>query len=139
MFLHGIRQLRTGWADGPAYITQCPIQPGHNYVYKFTITGQRGTLFWHAHVLWLRATVHGAIVILPKLGVPYPFPKPDVEQVVVLGEWWKSDTEKVINDALKSGLAPNVSDAHVGSVLFVHEGKQYKSYLSQQIVQRRIQ
>ncbi|KAI7735220.1 hypothetical protein M8C21_014682 [Ambrosia artemisiifolia] len=109
---HGIRQLRTGWADGPAYITQCPIQTGNNYVYNFTITGQRGTLFWHAHVLWLRATVHGALVILPKLGVPYPFPKPDVEQVVVLGEWWKSDTEKVINDAMKSGLAPNVSDAH---------------------------
>nr|XP_043635353.1 laccase-4-like [Erigeron canadensis] len=109
---HGIRQLRTGWADGPAYITQCPIQPGQNYVYNFTITGQRGTLFWHAHILWLRATVHGAIVILPKLGVPYPFPKPDVEQVVILGEWWKSDTEKVINEALKSGLAPNVSDAH---------------------------
>ncbi|KAI3750511.1 hypothetical protein L2E82_21150 [Cichorium intybus] len=109
---HGIRQLRTGWADGPAYITQCPIQPGKNYVYNFTITGQRGTLFWHAHILWLRATVHGAIVILPKLGVPYPFPKPDVEQVVILGEWWKSDTEAVINEALKSGLAPNISDAH---------------------------
>lgn len=29
-----------------------------------------------------------------------------------LGEWWKSDTEAVINEALKSGLAPNVSDAH---------------------------
>lgn len=83
---HGIRQLRTGWADGPAYITQCPIQPGQNYVYNFTITGQRGTLFWHAHILWLRATVHGAIVILPKRGVPYPFPKPDVEQVVILGK-----------------------------------------------------
>ncbi|KAD6120351.1 hypothetical protein E3N88_11622 [Mikania micrantha] len=110
--MHGIRQLRTGWSDGPAYITQCPIQPGQNYVYNFTITGQRGTLFWHAHILWLRATVHGAIVILPKRGVPYPFPKPDVEQVVILGEWWKSDTEKVINEALKSGLAPNVSDAH---------------------------
>lgn len=27
-------------------------------------------------------------------------------------EWWKSDTEAVINQALKSGLAPNVSDAH---------------------------
>lgn len=27
-------------------------------------------------------------------------------------EWWKSDTEAVINEALKSGLAPNVSDAH---------------------------
>ncbi|KAL3536492.1 hypothetical protein ACH5RR_004953 [Cinchona calisaya] len=109
---HGVRQLRTGWADGPAYITQCPIQPGQSYVYNFTITGQRGTLLWHAHILWLRATVHGALVILPKLGVPYPFPKPHHEVVVVLGEWWKSDTEAVINEALKSGLAPNVSDAH---------------------------
>ncbi|KAK4478491.1 hypothetical protein RD792_013968, partial [Penstemon davidsonii] len=109
---HGIRQLRTGWADGPAYITQCPIQPGQNYVYNFTITGQRGTLLWHAHILWLRATIHGGLVILPKLGVPYPFPKPDHEAVLVLAEWWKSDTEAVINEALKSGLAPNVSDAH---------------------------
>ncbi|MBA0726620.1 hypothetical protein Golax_002436 [Gossypium laxum] len=109
---HGIRQLRTGWADGPAYITQCPIQSGQSYVYNFTITGQRGTLLWHAHILWLRSTVHGAIVILPKRGVPYPFPKPHKEVVVVLAEWWKSDTEAVINEALKSGLAPNVSDAH---------------------------
>ncbi|XP_061349930.1 laccase-4-like isoform X2 [Gastrolobium bilobum] len=109
---HGVRQLRTGWADGPAYITQCPIQPGHTYVYNFTITGQRGTLLWHAHVNWLRSTVHGALVILPKRGVPYPFPKPDDELVLVLGEWWKSDTEAIINEALKSGLAPNVSDAH---------------------------
>ncbi|XP_040992130.1 laccase-4-like isoform X2 [Juglans microcarpa x Juglans regia] len=109
---HGIRQLRTGWADGPAYVTQCPIQPGQQYVYNFTITGQRGTLWWHAHILWLRATVHGALVILPKRGVPYPFPTPHKEVVVVLGEWWKSDVEAVINEALKSGLAPNVSDAH---------------------------
>ncbi|KAK3226196.1 hypothetical protein Dsin_006058 [Dipteronia sinensis] len=109
---HGIRQLRTGWADGPAYITQCPILPGQSYVYNFTITGQRGTLLWHAHILWLRATVHGGIVILPKRGVPYPFPTPHKEVVVVLSEWWKSDTEDIINEALKSGLAPNVSDAH---------------------------
>ncbi|XP_073034187.1 laccase-4-like [Primulina eburnea] len=109
---HGVRQLRTGWADGPAYITQCPIQTGQTYVYNFTITGQRGTLLWHAHILWLRATLHGGLIILPKLGVTYPFPKPDHETVVVLAEWWKSDTEAVINEAIKSGLAPNVSDAH---------------------------
>ncbi|KAL3623132.1 Laccase-4 [Castilleja foliolosa] len=109
---HGIRQLRTGWADGPAYITQCPIQPGQSYVYNYTVTGQRGTLLWHAHILWLRATLHGAIVILPKLRVPYPFPKPQHERIIILGEWWKSDTEAVVNEALKSGLAPNVSDAH---------------------------
>ncbi|KAJ6345248.1 hypothetical protein OIU78_008005 [Salix suchowensis] len=75
---HGIRQLRTGWADGPAYITQCPIQPGQNFVE----------------------------------GVPYPFPTPHKEKVILLGEWWKSDVEAVINEATKSGVAPNVSDAH---------------------------
>lgn len=109
---HGVRQLRTCWADGPAYITQCPIQPGQVYTYNFTITGQRGTLLWHAHILWLRATVHGALVILPKRGVPYPFPKPHKEKVIVLAEWWKSDVEAVIDEAIKSGGAPNVSDAH---------------------------
>lgn len=31
---------------------------------------------------------------------------------VIVGEWWKSDVEAVINQALNSGLAPNVSDAH---------------------------
>ncbi|XP_068667946.1 laccase-4-like [Aristolochia californica] len=112
---HGIRQLRTGWSDGPAYITQCPIQPERSFVYNFTITGQRGTLLWHAHILWLRATVHGAIVILPKLKVPYvpyPFPTPQKERVIVLAEWWKADTENVINQAMQLGIAPNVSDAH---------------------------
>lgn len=84
-FRHGVRQLRTGWSDGPAYITQCPIQTGQSYIYNFTLTGQRGTLWWHAHVNWQRATVHGAIVILPKLGVPYPFPKPHKEEIVILG------------------------------------------------------
>ncbi|KAL5221286.1 hypothetical protein ABZP36_025999 [Zizania latifolia] len=108
---HGVRQVRTGWADGPAYITQCPIQTGQSYVYNFTVDGQRGTLWWHAHISWLRATVYGAIVILPKLGVPYPFPAPHKEVPVVFGEWWTADTEAVISQAMQTGGGPNVSDA----------------------------
>jgi laccase len=80
-------------------------------VYKFTITGQRGTLWWHAHISWLRATVYGAIVILPKPGVPYPFPAPYKEVPVIFGEWWTADTEAVISQALQTGGGPNVSDA----------------------------
>ncbi|PNY02705.1 laccase-17-like protein [Trifolium pratense] len=109
---HGIRQLRSGWADGPAYITQCPIQPGQSFVYNFTIIGQRGTLWWHAHISWLRSTLHGPIVILPKRHVPYPFPHPYKEIPIILGEWWKADTEAIINQAIQTGLAPNNSDAH---------------------------
>ncbi|KAK8563742.1 hypothetical protein V6N12_035883 [Hibiscus sabdariffa] len=109
---HGIRQLRSGWADGPAYITQCPIQTGQSYVYNFTVTGQRGTLFWHAHISWLRVTLYGPIVILPKRHVSYPFLQPFKEVPIIFGEWWKADTETLISQALQTGAAPNISDAY---------------------------
>ncbi|XP_028769710.1 laccase-4-like [Neltuma alba] len=109
---HGVRQLRSGWADGPAYITQCPIQSGQSYTYNFTVTGQRGTLWWHAHISWLRATLYGPIIIFPKKHVPYPFPQPFKEETLTFGEWWKADTETVINQAMQTGSAPNLSDAY---------------------------
>lgn len=109
---HGVRQLRTGWADGPEYVTQCPIQPGGSYTYRFTIVDQEGTLWWHAHVSWLRATVHGAIVIYPKKGSSYPFPKPRHEATIVLGEWWNRNPMDVVIQADETGAAPNISDAY---------------------------
>ncbi|XP_019186338.1 PREDICTED: laccase-17-like [Ipomoea nil] len=109
---HGIRQLRSGWADGPAYVTQCPIQTNQTYTYNFTITGQRGTLFWHAHISWLRATLHGPIIILPRRNESYPFQKPYKEVPIIFGEWWKADPEAVISQALQTGGGPNVSDAY---------------------------
>ncbi|EEF42143.1 laccase, putative [Ricinus communis] len=109
---HGIRQLRSGWADGPAYIAQCPIQTGQSYVYNYTIIGQRGTLWWHAHISWLRSTLYGPLIILPKHGVPYPFAKPYKEVSIVFGEWFNADTEAVIKQALQTGGGPNVSDAY---------------------------
>jgi laccase len=84
-YRHGIRQLQSGWADGPAYVTQCPIQTGQSYVYNYTIVGQRGTLWWHAHISWLRSTLYGPLIILPKLGTPYPFAKPDKEVPIIFG------------------------------------------------------
>lgn len=82
---HGIRQLRTAWADGPEFVTQCPIRPGGSYTYRFTIEGQEGTLWWHAHSSWLRATVYGALIIHPKADSSYPFPKPKREAPIILG------------------------------------------------------
>lgn len=82
---HGVRQLGNPWADGPEYVTQCPIRPGGSYTYRFTIQKQEGTLWWHAHSKWLRATVYGAIIIYPRLGKPYPFPVPKREFPLLLG------------------------------------------------------
>ncbi|GLJ26187.1 hypothetical protein SUGI_0502450 [Cryptomeria japonica] len=109
---HGIRQMRTAWADGPEFITQCPIRPGGSYTYRFTITDQEGTLWWHAHSSWLRATVYGALIIYPKEGIKYPFLEPCHEAPpIILGEWWNRNPIDVVNDATRTGAAPNVSDA----------------------------
>lgn len=83
---HGIRQLRNPWADGPEYITQCPIRPGQTYTYRFKIEDQEGTLWWHAHSRWLRATVYGALIIYPRLGSPYPFSMPKRDIPILLGK-----------------------------------------------------
>ncbi|XP_020591742.1 laccase-7-like [Phalaenopsis equestris] len=109
---HGIFQRLTPWADGPNFITQCPIQPGHSYTYKFNIIGQEGTLWWHAHVSVLRTTVYGALIIQPRAGpLGYPFPIPYKEAVILLGEWWDADVVNLENLALASGGAFNNSDA----------------------------
>lgn len=110
---HGVRQRLTCWYDGPAYITQCPIQPGNKFTYKFMLQQQKGTLFWHAHVSWLRTTLYGPIVIYPKTNVPYPFQLPYEEYVIVLGEFWLTEAEKLERMVLHSGGGPPIPDAYV--------------------------
>ncbi|GAA0166039.1 hypothetical protein Leryth_021528 [Lithospermum erythrorhizon] len=109
---HGVRQMRTAWADGPEFITQCPIRPGGSYTYRFRIQGQEGTLWWHAHSSWLRATVYGALIIRPREGESYPFAKPNHETPILLGEWWDANPIDVIREATRTGAAPNISNAY---------------------------
>ncbi|KAI0501895.1 hypothetical protein KFK09_016840 [Dendrobium nobile] len=108
---HGIRQIRTAWADGPEFVTQCPVKPGGIYTYRFTIKDQEGTLWWHAHSSWLRATVYGALIIHPKEKKNYPFLPPKREYPILLGEWWDQNPIDVIHEAISTGSAPSISDA----------------------------
>ncbi|PRQ15920.1 putative laccase [Rosa chinensis] len=108
---HGIRQLRTGWADGPAYITQCPIGGGKTYTYKFTVINQRGTLWWHSHHSWQRASVYGAFIIHPRM--PYPFSVPIQDEFpIIFGEWWNGDIDSVESEMMKYGGGPDISNAY---------------------------
>ncbi|KOM55955.1 hypothetical protein LR48_Vigan10g184700 [Vigna angularis] len=108
---HGVQQPRNPWSDGPEYITQCPIKPGGKFRQKLIFSIEEGTLWWHAHSDWDRATVHGPIFIYPKKGESYPFPTPDAEVAIVLGEWWKSQVKDVHEEFIKTGGTPNTSDA----------------------------
>ncbi|XP_059590863.1 laccase-15 isoform X2 [Vitis vinifera] len=108
---HGVNQLRYPWSDGPEYITQCPIQPGGKFSQKLILSTEEGTIWWHAHSNWTRATVYGAIFVYPKPGTTYPFPKPDAEVPIILGGWWKRDIMAVYEQFIATGGVPNQSDA----------------------------
>ncbi|KAE9618340.1 hypothetical protein Lal_00047254 [Lupinus albus] len=109
---HGVNQPRYPWSDGPEYITQCPIRPGGKFSQKVIFSEEEGTLWWHAHSDWSRATVHGMIVVKPTPGTTYPFPKPHKEVPIILGEWWKKDIVEVYNEFRRTGGDANISDAY---------------------------
>ncbi|CAN1295075.1 LAC14 [Linum perenne] len=108
---HGVMQPRNPWIDGPEYITQCPIQPGKRFSQRVEFSTEEGTLWWHAHNDWTRATVHGAIVVHPKKGSTYPFPDPEAEVPIIFGEWWKKGIFEIYNEFLHSGGDPDAADA----------------------------
>ncbi|CAM8983156.1 unnamed protein product [Rhodiola kirilowii] len=108
---HGVNQPRNPWSDGPEYITQCPIQPRANFSYEVVFSTEEGTLWWHAHSDWSRATVHGPIIVHPKNGTTYPYPKPHAEFPIVLASWYKGDVMEIIKTDLQTGGGPNISDA----------------------------
>jgi len=73
--------------DGPARITQRPVEPGESFKYEFTV-GQSGTYFYHSHDHSDRQQalgLYGAIVITPKDASAEP--QADVEYVLQLQEW----------------------------------------------------
>ncbi|XP_027925724.1 laccase-7-like [Vigna unguiculata] len=107
---HGVFQRFSIWADGPEYVTQCPIPPKGKYTHKFNVTQQEGTLWWHAHATYLRATVHGAFIIQPRSG-QFPFPKPYKQVPIILGDLYNSNVEDITAEAQVSGGGPNASYA----------------------------
>ncbi|KAL0451133.1 UNVERIFIED_CONTAM: Laccase-17 [Sesamum latifolium] len=96
---HGIRQLRSGWADGPAYITQCPIQTGEHYLACTYLLAEINCLWSSYH-----STQERSPLII--------FAKPYKEVPITFGEWYNGDPEAIINQAMQTGGGPNVSDAY---------------------------
>ena len=50
MHFHGLYQNGTAHMDGTVGVTSCPIAPGHSFTYRFNVTGQSGTYWYHSHV-----------------------------------------------------------------------------------------
>ncbi|CAM6096536.1 unnamed protein product [Calypogeia fissa] len=84
---HGILQAGTPWADGTAFVSQCPIGPGETYSYNFTVTNA-GTYHYHGHDGMQRmAGFYGSLIVDLPAGQSEPFTY-DGELSILLNDWW---------------------------------------------------
>ncbi|KAH1219154.1 Laccase-4 [Glycine max] len=75
--MHGVRQVRSGWSDGPSYITKCPIQSGQSYVYNLSMVGQkrnsilaRTPLVVKGSSAWTPRHPHAGVVLMSLMHTP---------------------------------------------------------------------
>ncbi|KAL2611240.1 hypothetical protein R1flu_022932 [Riccia fluitans] len=84
---HGIRQRGTPWADGAAFVSQCPVAPEDEYTYQFVVDNA-GTYFYHGHHGMQRAAgFYGSLIVRPKAGTVEPFQYDD-ELSIIVNDWW---------------------------------------------------
>ena len=103
--------------DGPAEITQDPIEPGQSFTYEFTVQ-QAGTFFYHSHKEADRQValgMYGALIIDPK--DTSTTPAYDLEYTIQLQEWLEREGYTFPAMTMEGGL-PN---------FFTINGKAYPS------------
>ncbi|KAL1555161.1 L-ascorbate oxidase [Salvia divinorum] len=84
---HGIRQIGTPWADGTASISQCAINPGETFLYRFKVD-RAGTYFYHGHYGMQRsAGLYGSLIVDVAEGEKEKF-EYDGEFNILLSDWW---------------------------------------------------
>lgn len=87
---------RNSWQDG-VLGTNCPIPPRWNFTYQFQVKDQIGSFFYSPSLNFQRASGgFGPIVINNRDVIPIPFPQPDGELILIIGDWYTQD-HKVCN------------------------------------------
>ncbi|KAJ8762396.1 hypothetical protein K2173_007556 [Erythroxylum novogranatense] len=88
---NGVQLRRNSWQDG-VQGTNCPIMPGQSWTYSFEIKDQIGSFFYFPSILLHKAAGgYGAIRVNNRTAVPLPFPTPDGDFDVLIGDWFNSD------------------------------------------------
>ncbi|EEB94858.1 hypothetical protein MPER_06264, partial [Moniliophthora perniciosa FA553] len=107
---HGLFQRGTNWADGPEFVTQCPIVPGNSFKYRFSVPEQAGTYWYHSH---FRAQycdgLRGPLVIYdPQDPHQDLYDIDDENTVITLADWYHRTSAEVL---ASQAQAPPVADS----------------------------
>ncbi|KAF5380268.1 hypothetical protein D9757_008201 [Collybiopsis confluens] len=150
---HGLFQEHTAWADGPrstrtyvsassrsdslsSMITQCPISPGHSFLYSFPVPDQAGTYWYHSHLdVQYCDGLRGAMVIYdPYDPHKHLYDVDDESTVITLADWYHPTARQVLahGAAVSNSTLINGHGRYPGgpntqlAVVNVQAGKRYR-------------
>ncbi|XP_059669147.1 monocopper oxidase-like protein SKU5 [Cornus florida] len=95
MTWNGIQQRLNSWQDGVSG-TNCPIQPSMNWTYVFQIKDQIGSFFYFPSINFHKAGGgFGAIRVNNRGVIAVPFPLPEAEFDLLIGDWYHHNFKSV--------------------------------------------
>nr|VWP02110.1 Uncharacterized protein [Ganoderma boninense] len=133
---HGLFQRTTNWADGPAFVTQCPIASGDSFLYDFRVPDQAGTFWYHSHLSTQYCDgLRGPLVVYdPFDPLGWLYDVDDDSTVITLADWYHFAAKLgprfpagLANSTLINGLgrSPDTPSADL-AVINVTHGKRYR-------------
>ncbi|KAL5735066.1 hypothetical protein ACOSP7_032927 [Xanthoceras sorbifolium] len=91
---NGIQQRLNSWQDGVSG-TNCPILPGTNWTYVFQTKDQIGSFFYFPSINFQKAGGgFGPIRVNNRAVIAVPFPKPEAEFDLLIGDWFNGDYKR---------------------------------------------
>ncbi|EEB99853.1 hypothetical protein MPER_00360, partial [Moniliophthora perniciosa FA553] len=133
---HGFFQRTTQWADGPAFVTQCPIVKGDSFLYEFPVADQAGTYWYHSHLSTQYCDgLRGPIVVYdPNDPFKSLYDVDDESTVITLADWYHAKAKTIVvgnpESTLINGLGRwSQGDATELTVIKVTQGKRYRMRL----------
>ncbi|KAL0303523.1 UNVERIFIED_CONTAM: Monocopper oxidase-like protein SKU5 [Sesamum radiatum] len=108
---NGIQQRLNSWQDGVSG-TNCPIEPGKNWTYVFQTKDQIGSFTYFPSLNFHKAAGGlGPIRVNNRNVILVPFPKPEAEFDLLIGDWISDDyrhIRQVLQDEWVSHVYPSV-------------------------------
>ncbi|XP_013385769.1 L-ascorbate oxidase [Lingula anatina] len=96
---HGIVQRNTPYMDGVARITQCAINPGETFVYRF-VAYPPGTHWYHAHLGSMRTDgLYGALIVIDPEEERTRARK-ETDMTLMLSDWFSTDTSTMSSSVI---------------------------------------
>ncbi|KAI0660667.1 laccase 5 [Cubamyces menziesii] len=131
---HGFFQKGTNWADGPAFVNQCPIASGHSFLYDFHVPDQAGTYWYHSHLSTQYCDgLRGPLVVYdPHDPQAHLYDVDNDQTVITLADWYHVAARlgskfPTADSTLINGLGRSMSTPTATlAVINVQHGKRYR-------------